>query len=346
MKTDELQKSSNSRISTIPKKNMSFEFENILLRPTYKPLTRNDFDMNVQDKWLEIKCINVPRRRSYHSSFIHKDTLYIFGGVDLKEGRISEMSSISLKFIDNIQWINSEVYGDIPEPLSDQAGTLVEDSYYMFGGQNTHEEVTNNLYVFNLNNSTWKMNTFCHNSIIPLSSHTCCYYQEANNLVIFGGYSKGLYSNKIFFYDVEQSIWTKYKDEVNHDIPEGRIKHTANVINNYMYIYGGQTIDGIFLSDMWKFNLTEMKWEQISFNNSSPDDIPTGKSGHTSIYNNTDNSLYIFGGKIGHAQERNDMWKFDLQTEKFHLVQDTLLEVDSDSKPSEISRNKRSNIIF
>ena len=342
---DELQKNTNSPLSTKPKKNTSFDFENVVPRPTYKPLIRYDFDMNVQDKWLEIKCINAPKRRSSHSSFIHKDTFYIFGGVDLKEGRISEMSSISLNFTDKIQWINLAVYGDLPEPLSDHSGILVEDNYYMFGGQNKLEEVTNNLYVFNPNNSTWKKNTFSHNSIIPLSSHTCCYYKETNILVIFGGYSKGLYSNQIFFYDIEQSLWTKYKNECNQNIPEGRIKHTANIINNHMYIYGGQTIDGLFLSDMWKFSLTEMKWEQISFNNSSPDDIPAGKSGHTSIYNQ-DNCIYIFGGKIGHAQERNDMWKFDLQTEKFQLIQDTLLEVDSDTKPSEISRGKRSNRKF
>ncbi len=181
---------------------------------------------------------------------------------------------------------------------------------------------------------------------IPICNHSCDFFSEGNSLVIFGGYFKGGYSNDLYLYSIENGKWTKFNNENSEALPEGRIKHSANIVGHNLYIYGGQNLDGVYLSDMWKFDIINMKWEYINYITSSVDGIPEGRSGHTSIYNTKDNSLYIFGGKVGHAQEMNELWKFDLNEEKFKLLHDTLLEVEEDLKLIDTIKYKRSKLIF
>ena len=193
---DKTPRTNNTSSVTKLKKGLTFDFENVDLNTSkYKSMKRLDFDMNVVEKWMELKCSNAPKRRSYHTSFIHKETLYILGGLDLKEGRISDISSLHLNFTDEIKWRNTKVTGDQPEPLSDQSGVLVDDNFYLFGGQNSKEEVLNDLYILNLNNLNWEKRTFPKTSVIPLAGHSCNYHKENNYLIIFGGYNKGIYSN-------------------------------------------------------------------------------------------------------------------------------------------------------
>lgn len=340
---DKTPKTNYNSSSARSKKALAFDFESLeVWNPKYKPLNRWDFDINVTEKWMELKCTNAPKRRSYHTSFIYKETLYILGGLDLKEGRIFDMSSLNLNFSDEIKWKNLTVTGDQPEALSDQAGVIVDDYYFLFGGQNSQEQVRNDLYILNLLTLNWEKRTFQQTAILPLADHSCSYFKENNSLYVFGGYNKGQYSNDTYRYNIDQGTWCKL-DNKNDSIslaPEERIKHTANIVGNYLYIYGGQNIDGHYLSDMWKLDLITSQWEQINYNNISPDDIPVGRSGHSSIYNTKENSFYIFGGKLSHAQERNELWKFDLNNGKFKVIHDTLLEMETETSIKNMDNTK------
>jgi len=66
-------------------------------------------------------------------------------------------------------------------------------------------------------------------------------------------------------------------------------------------------------------------------------EVPNGSCGHpmSCVVNN----LYIFGGKVGDLQERNEFWKFDVESNCFSLIHDTMLEQHSDSQ-NDISINK------
>jgi hypothetical protein len=54
--------------------------------------------------------------------------------------------------------------------------------------------------------------------------------------------------------------------------------------------------------------------------------MPEARSGQSFIYHGKTNSAYIFGGKTANLQEKNDLWKFNFNTEKFSILHDTLLE--------------------
>jgi hypothetical protein len=109
-----------------------------------------------------------------------------------------------------------------------------------------------------------------------------------------------------------------------HNTPLPRVSHSSTILNDHLYIFGGETKEGDYLNDMWSFNLLTHQFSQI-INDMKPEDLPAGRSGHTMV--SYQDSLIIFGGKAGNMNESNDLWKFDLKEKKFVLIHDTLLEL-------------------
>jgi hypothetical protein len=62
----------------------------------YAALSRQDFDMKIVENWCELRTKMQPRRRTFHSSFIYKEYLYIYGGVDIMLGKLNDFSRINL----------------------------------------------------------------------------------------------------------------------------------------------------------------------------------------------------------------------------------------------------------
>ena len=56
-----------------------------------------------------VKVGKVPERRGYHSTFIHKNKLYIYGGHDIREGSL-----------DNLWMIDIDNFNDLDMQLEDQ----------------------------------------------------------------------------------------------------------------------------------------------------------------------------------------------------------------------------------
>ena len=57
------------------------------------------------------------------------------------------------------------------------------------------------------------------------------------------------------------------------------------------------------------------------------------------------NEIYIFEGKIGMFQECNDLWKFDINGNKFILLHDTTLEQFTDEEIEEFKREENNKKI-
>jgi N-acetylneuraminic acid mutarotase len=331
------------------KKKLSFDSTDItqglkdVLR--YKPLTRQDYDMSVVDNWMEVRCIDAPKRRSNHSSFIYNNHLYVVGGLDICEGRMSDVMAVEIQLSDSIpKWRPIETTGSIPEPLSFQSGDIGDNKFYMFGGQNNKEAQSNNLNVLNLDDSKWEKRMYLETDVMPLSGHSCTYYKEKNILVIFGGYYKGLFRNDLYTYNIDTNEWSK----INADIkPTGRIKHSSTLVGSSLFIYAGENFESS-LDDMWRFDLNDYKWNKVVYNNKSLDDIPTARSGHSAVLNPNDKCIYIFGGRLSNIQERNEFWKYNTTNNTFSIIHDTLLDIDTEnpSDRHEPIHTKKSNLLI
>jgi len=307
----------------------------------YVSLFRQDFDMQNLEKWSELICQKSPKRRCHHVSFILKDFLYIFAGMDINEGKMNDLFRVNLNVNSEnfLKWEEVTLSGGNPAELSYLQGALDEESgkYYIFGGENIYQRYPNDLYTLDVEKKTFTKKSFDESIIPGMTGHTLNYHSETHTLVLFGGFAKGSYLNAVYLYDFESNSWSKIgPGEIPDDnlresknkpyFPSGRMLHAAAIHNDYLYIFGGKTGDGIYLNDFWRFSLFSKNWEKVKVDG----EIPKGRSGHT--MSAQDGFIYIFGGKVGDLQERNEFWKFDTEKGSFSLIHDTMLEQHVDSQ--------------
>jgi hypothetical protein len=60
--------------------------------------------LNQFDHWYELRLKgNAPERRSYHSSFIYDNRLFIFGGLDIREGSMNSLWELNLRYLSDLE---------------------------------------------------------------------------------------------------------------------------------------------------------------------------------------------------------------------------------------------------
>jgi hypothetical protein len=129
--------------------------------------------------------------------------------------------------------------------------------------------------------------------------------------------------SQVYLFDTETKKVKKISNNSKEDTdaPLGRVNHASVIINDKLYIFGGETKEGNYLNDMWDFDLFTNTWTEVTY---SSDDIPFGRSGHSMVH--YESSLFIFGGKAGNMNETNDLWKFNLTSKHFTILHDVLIE--------------------
>lgn len=54
--------------------------------------------------WSELRIAGkAPERRSYHSSFVFENKIYIYGGLDIQNGSINSIWELDLSCIDDLE---------------------------------------------------------------------------------------------------------------------------------------------------------------------------------------------------------------------------------------------------
>jgi Galactose oxidase, central domain/Kelch motif len=91
----------------------------------------------------------------------------------------------------------------------------------------------------------------------------------------FGGTNGQQWFNDVWSYDPRTNIWTQ--QECIGYIPAPREGHSAAVVGDVMYIFGGRTEEGTDLGDLAAFRLSTRRW--FTFQNMGPS--PSPRSGHS-----------------------------------------------------------------
>ena len=347
-------KLSKLNISSLKEASSQIKYEGVKLTP----LSRNDFDFNTLNNWSVLRTLSAPKRRSFHSSLIRNDYLYIFGGKDITEGKLNDIEKINLKS-KKPKWITVIPSNNIfLDSIAFHTGNEINGLYYIIGGQNRSMNPNNSVFIYNIDDNILEKKEFSEKEFSGISMHSADYYPQQNCIVIFGGF-KGESLNKMYFYKIETNefIEIKYKNndkieniknkeeneenkldnENNINIPLERTSHSSCILNNNLYIFGGVKKDGNFLNDLWSFDLENYYWTKIS----TDEDIesinwPQPRCGQSLVLIN--NIAYIFGGKIGNVSESNDLWKYNFEEKKFILIHDTLLEQYSKIEIDEMNK--------
>ncbi|KAL5965845.1 Host cell factor 1 [Taenia solium] len=235
--------------------------------------------------------------------------------------------------------------GPLPCPRIGHSFTLVGQRAFLFGGiTNDSEDPKNNiprylndLYTLELrpNSSAmcWDIPITYGQPPSPRESHTAVAYQVMDGLIkkwrllVYGGMT-GCRLGDLWQLEIDTMTWTK--PTISGDLPAPRSLHSATVIGNRMFVFGGWV--PLVMDDMkttvekeWKctntlasLNLDTMSWEPIQMEIFDDSLVPRARAGHCAVAVST--RLYIWSGRDGYRKAWNnqvcfkDLWF--LETDK------------------------------
>ena len=136
--------------------------------------------------WVELRLLGQqPDRRSYHSSFIFDKKLFVFGGLDIREGSLNSLFELNLQCLGEIdpeelsspagypiqsnhKWRLVQTAGNaqsVPGKIAYHTSCVYKDNMYLFGGNvprtgshldvNQDDMYADKLYYLNLRTMTW-----------------------------------------------------------------------------------------------------------------------------------------------------------------------------------------------
>ncbi|KAK6176595.1 hypothetical protein SNE40_014849 [Patella caerulea] len=231
----------------------------------------------------------------------------------------------------------------IPCPRLGHSFCMLGSKAYLFGGlANDSEDPKNNiprylndLYALEMkstsNSMTWEYPVTNGQPPPPRESHSCVGYAEKDGrhprLLIYGGMS-GCRLGDLWQCEIDTYTWVK--PTVQGVPPLPRSLHTATVIGNRMFVFGGWVplvMDDVKVATHekeWKctntlasLNLESNSWEPLAME-VFEDALPRARAGQCSVAINT--RLYIWSGRDGYRKAWNnqvcfkDLWF--LETEK------------------------------
>ena len=168
------------------------------------------------------------------------------------------------------------------EQIAYHSGTLVDDKYYIIGGNDKYIRQSPFIFIYDLkNNELEKIEIEKNERVCYLSMHSADYYERNKEIILFGGYSEGEMLNTVYKFNIERKEITTIESdavmleeggtaegvgEENYDpsnSPLPRTGHASFIYNNFLYIFGGSIEDGSLLNDLWKLDLDSKIWTKI-----------------------------------------------------------------------------------
>ncbi|EKM76210.1 hypothetical protein AGABI1DRAFT_108955 [Agaricus bisporus var. burnettii JB137-S8] len=244
-----------------------------------------------------------------HSTTTIRNKAWVIGGYDDKQS----YRDIYCLDLETLQWSHPEYKGDIPPPCRGHTATAVDHRIFVIGGMSTHatsEPIT--VYVFDTLTLSWtRPRIALGSSPVQRRAHSAVYWDE--KIWIFGGGNGFTALNDVWSLDVSPIIngrrtviyrtepsalkWEKVEKQDNSpdstpcgNWPDARGYHTADVVDNFMFIIGGADGQNV-LDSIWVLNLGTKVWHHLDWLKGSS---LTSRLAHSST--RLGPYLFIFGG--------------------------------------------------
>ncbi len=163
---------------------------------------------------------------SRFGSDLHNNTLFIWGG-DLNEvnsDKIYQLNQSTNLF---------EVYGQLSEPRTWAHGEIINNTLYVFGGQEEFENtpIKNTILIYDLNTQTETK------IMLPYSFFRTFTAKLGSTIYVAGHVVNGENTTTILGkYDTETNAFT----EIDFELPNGGNIHQLAVDNEYLYALAGE----------------------------------------------------------------------------------------------------------
>ena len=162
-----------------------------------------------------------------------------------------------------MNWNELRSYGNSPYLREGLTLNYCYNCLYVFAGKDGYRYY-NDVWCYRLDKRFWDEIIDTHDNTgvrpNPRYNHTCVVYREY--IILFGGKgtinnkSKDLkYFNDIWMFNTTSNRWKEIKYDISDGIyPCGREGHSMNIINDNIFIIGGQSMDNYILNDVYCIN--------------------------------------------------------------------------------------------
>lgn len=123
--------------------------------------------------------------------------------------------------------------------------------------------------------------------------------------------------------------------------PAARASAASILVDDVLWVVGGETFSGVTPVNLVVFNTTSRKWSNISIANGSP--TPKIRYDHSLVKfkvspqllkETPQNRLYMFGGVVDRKTISGELWSFDMLSRRWHLESTSLpLTTNSSAAP-------------
>mmetsp|Transcript_60187 Transcript_60187/g.136076 ORF Transcript_60187/g.136076 Transcript_60187/m.136076 type:complete len:335 (+) Transcript_60187:36-1040(+) len=142
----------------------------------------------------------------------------------------------------------------------------------------------------------------------PRGGHTTVAVDS--NLVVFGGTAYGgegkfLYFNDVHIFDADTGMWHAIR--CKGELPEPRFGHSATLVGNQMFVFGGKGEGGKLFRDVFFLDLVSWSWVPVS----SASVGPSPRLNHASCL--VGRKIVVHGGWNGGMKCLADLWVFDTE---------------------------------
>eukprot|EP00760_Papus_ankaliazontas_P003203 PhM_4_TR11494/c0_g1_i1/m.39575 len=215
-----------------------------------------------------------------------------------------------------------------PPPVESHTAVGCGGKIVMFGGTNG-SNISNEVWAFTLVTSNagrrgWRRKKCDGNIPLPRCGHAAVAYKGV--MYVFGGFGSTLSApapillNSVYALDLSTFEW-----QAIVATPIDAVKnHTAEVFRDKVYIFGGVTTNGR-TNRVNVFDLDALKWlapqsynTQLSLEESARTDVPTARSGHTSVQHGA--SMVVFGGRMSKTLYCNDVYRYNFDSKLWSRV--------------------------
>jgi len=201
-------------------------------------------------------------------------------------------------------WARPSVIGPAPSARCAHSTVMIA-KIFIFGGWNG-SRMLNDLHIFQHDTMTWSRPIFTGPVPSARAGHTAT--QVNSKMFLFGGGDgSNHYLNDLHILDTETMSWSQAY--VAGTTPAARSRHTATLVENKLYIFGGGDDSRVY-NDMYVLDTETMAWSRPQVSGV----IPSLRWGHTATLITTKSpKILIFGG---HDSKRmlNDVHLFDIET--------------------------------
>ncbi|ODQ65979.1 hypothetical protein NADFUDRAFT_82875, partial [Nadsonia fulvescens var. elongata DSM 6958] len=234
-----------------------------------------------------------PSPRVGHAALTLGNAFIVFGGdTKIQEDDILD-DNLYLLNTSTLKWTVANPTGLRPQGRYGHTISTIGSRLYVFGGQ-LDDLFFNDLICFDLTSlrsagCKWEIIT-PSNSITPpcRTNHSIVTYQD--KLYLFGGTDGKLWYSDTYVFDPVDSTWTVL--DCTGYIPAPCEGHSATIVDDIMYIFGGRNSKGEDLGVLSALRLSTQRW--YTFQNMGPG--PSARSGH-SMSSFNDNKIIVMGGE-------------------------------------------------